>query len=66
MKHAIVPMEEPFGTKGGTLPPFLKRFQRLNEEYNTRLLIQRLVSALLRYHLRKHCQNKDTRMTTHL
>ena len=50
-------MEEPFGTKGGTLLPCLQRMQRLNEEYNTRLLIRRLVSALLRYHLRKRCQN---------
>ena len=44
-------MEEPFGTKGGTLPPFLERFQQLNEDYNKRLLIRQMVSALLRYHI---------------
>jgi hypothetical protein len=43
-------------TKGGvrSLPPFLQKIQRLNDDYNKRLLITKAIQILARYACRQH------------
>lgn len=61
--HLISPTK---GFNGKILPPFLAKFQRLNEEHNKRLLIERLVCVFICLNLRKKGIYLPLKLVTHL